>query len=58
VLVLLVPSPAAEEHLAILADAMQMLSDRRFRKRLHASTNPHDAVEIFRDAATERAVSV
>ena len=52
ILVLLVPKPATEEHLAILADAMQLLSDRRFRKRLHASTNPRDTIELFRQAAT------
>jgi nitrogen PTS system EIIA component len=57
VLVLLVPRPATEEHLAILADAMHVLSDRRFRKRLHASTNARDAVEVFREAASERAAS-
>jgi PTS system nitrogen regulatory IIA component len=51
VLVLLVPNPATAEHLVILADAMQLLSDRRFRKRLHASANPRDAIEVFRDWA-------
>jgi nitrogen PTS system EIIA component len=50
ILVLLVPKPATEEHLAILGDAMHLLSDRRFRKRLHASTNQLEAVEVFRQA--------
>ena len=44
-----------EEHLEILADAMQVLSDRRFRKRLHASINPRQIVEVFREAATAAA---
>lgn len=57
VLVLLVPGPATEEHLAILADAMQVLSDRRFRRRLHASATPHEVVEVFRDASTAGAAS-
>ena len=57
VLVLLVPRPATDEHLAILADAMQVLSDRRFRKRLHSSTKPLDVVEVFRDAAPEKAAA-
>jgi nitrogen PTS system EIIA component len=58
VLVLLVPRPASEEHLEILADAMQVLSDRRFRKRLHASVNPSQIVEVFREAATASAASL
>jgi len=58
VLVLLVPRPATEEHLVILADAMHVLSDRRLRKRLRASTNPREAVEVFRMATPERAVTV
>jgi PTS system nitrogen regulatory IIA component len=57
VLVLLVPGPATEEHLTILADAMRMLSDRRFRKRLNASVTPGDALEVFRDATTAGAAS-
>lgn len=57
ILVLLVPRPAAEEHLAILADAMQLLSDRRFRKRLHASTDPRETIELFREAAVSGVTS-
>ena len=52
VLTLLVPKPATEEHLTILADATQLLSDRRFRNQLHASASPHDAIELFRKAAS------
>jgi nitrogen PTS system EIIA component len=55
ILVLRVPKPATEEHLTILADAMQLLSDRRFRKRLHASSNAHEATEVFREAAAAAA---
>jgi nitrogen PTS system EIIA component len=58
VLVLLVPRPATEEHLAILADAMHVLSDSRFRKRLRASTNPRETVKVFREAVADTAVSV
>ncbi|HEY7759875.1 MAG TPA: PTS sugar transporter subunit IIA [Burkholderiales bacterium] len=47
VLVLLVPNPAADEHLRILAEATQMFSDRRFRKRLHASSNRQEVVQLF-----------
>jgi len=57
VLALLVPGPATEEHLAILADAMQVLSHRRFRRRLHASATPCEVVEVFRDATTAGAAS-
>jgi PTS system nitrogen regulatory IIA component len=38
VVVLLVPKPATDEHLAILAEATEMLSDPHFRQRLHACT--------------------
>jgi nitrogen PTS system EIIA component len=58
VLVLLVPRPATEEHLAILADAVHALSDRRFRKRLRATNDPRDIVEVFRQAAPEGAASL
>jgi PTS system nitrogen regulatory IIA component len=47
VLVLLVPSPAADEHLRILAEAAHMFSDRRFRKQLRASTDPQQVVQLF-----------
>jgi len=50
VLVLLVPKPATKEHLAILADALQVLSDRHLRKRLHRSASPRDVIEVFSDA--------
>ena len=40
VLVLLVPQQATEEHLTLLAEAAQMLSDRRLRERLHLCSFP------------------
>jgi nitrogen PTS system EIIA component len=47
VLVLLVPYPASEEHLALLAEASQMFSDVRFRERLHASAHASEVRELF-----------
>lgn len=47
VLVLLVPSPAAEEHLKILAEAAHMFSDRRFREQLRASPNSQRVAQLF-----------
>jgi PTS system nitrogen regulatory IIA component len=47
VLVLLVPQQAADEHLMILADAMQMFSSHRFRKRLHLCNNPQEVKRLF-----------
>jgi nitrogen PTS system EIIA component len=47
VLVLLVPKQATEEHLTILAEAAQMLSDRRFRWRLHLCKNSLEAKRLF-----------
>ena len=47
VLVLLVPSPATDEHLTILAAATHLFSDRRFRDRLEASANPDAAMQLF-----------
>jgi PTS system nitrogen regulatory IIA component len=49
VLALLVPRPATDDHLALLADAMELLSDRRFRNRLHVATSPLEAFEAFRE---------
>jgi PTS system nitrogen regulatory IIA component len=40
VLVLLVPQQATEEHLTLLAEAAQMLSDRHLRERLHLCSHP------------------
>ena len=48
VLALLVPKPATEEHLQILADATQLLSERRTRNRLHGSASAREAYEVFR----------
>jgi PTS system nitrogen regulatory IIA component len=47
VLVLLVPSPATDEHLTILAEAARMFSDRRFRKQVRASVDPQQVVQLF-----------
>ena len=46
VLVLLVPAPATDEHLRLLAEASQMLSDQRFRERL-APRYPQEVVRLF-----------
>jgi PTS system nitrogen regulatory IIA component len=47
VLVLLVPQHATEEHLTILAEAAQMLSDRRLRERLHLCSHPLQVKRLF-----------
>lgn len=47
VVVLLVPKQATEEHLSILAEATQMLSDRRFREQLHRCGQPVQVKELF-----------
>lgn len=46
-LVLLVPKQATEEHLTILAEAAQMLSDRRFRERLDRCEHPLEVKRVF-----------
>jgi len=47
VLVLLVPKVATQEHLDVLAQASQMLSDRSFRERLHECKLPLEAKRLF-----------
>jgi len=47
VLVLLVPKPAADEHLELLADATEMFSLRRFRERLHACKAAEEVLALF-----------
>ena len=47
ILVLLVPKQATEEHLRILADATQLLSNWRFRENLHLCRNPIDVKRLF-----------
>jgi PTS system nitrogen regulatory IIA component len=47
ILVLLVPKQAAEEHLTILAEAAQMLSDRRFREQLHLCRHAPGVKQLF-----------
>lgn len=48
-LILLVPEQAAEEHLQMLAEAAQMLNDRRFRDRLHDQSDPAGVYQAFVD---------
>ena len=47
ILVLLVPMQATEEHLRILAEATQMLSDQRFLERLHLCTGPREVKRLL-----------
>jgi PTS system nitrogen regulatory IIA component len=54
VVALLVPKPATQQHLTVLADAAQLLSSRRLRKRLHACASVREAMEVFRQASATR----
>jgi PTS system nitrogen regulatory IIA component len=47
ILVLLVPKQATEEHLTILAEAAQMLSDRHFREHLRLCSRPLQVKRLF-----------
>jgi nitrogen PTS system EIIA component len=47
VLVLLVPAPAADEHLEILAAAARLFSDSAFRDRLQSTADPLEVVRLF-----------
>jgi PTS system nitrogen regulatory IIA component len=47
VLVLLVPERVTEDHLAILAQAVQLFSDQNFRERLHANQNALAIKRLF-----------
>jgi len=47
VLVLLVPKEAAQEHLDLLAQASKLLSDGRFRDRLHQCKEPLEVKQLF-----------
>ncbi|HYA76604.1 MAG TPA: PTS sugar transporter subunit IIA [Burkholderiaceae bacterium] len=47
VFVLLVPKQATQEHLEILAQVSQMLSDRSFRERLHQCRQAQEAKSLF-----------
>jgi PTS system nitrogen regulatory IIA component len=47
VLVLLVPKQATEEHLLILAEAAQQLSDREFRQRLQTCATREEVKRLF-----------
>lgn len=46
-LVLLVPGPATEEHLSILAEAAQMFSDHQFRERLLVCKRAPEVKRLF-----------
>ena len=48
-LVLLVPERATEEHLQILAEFAQMLSDRQFREQIRASDDAVAVSRLFAD---------
>jgi len=52
ILILLVPKQAAEEHLTLLAEATQLLSERRFRERLHACKDPLEVQQLFQARPT------
>jgi nitrogen PTS system EIIA component len=47
VLVLLVPAPASDEHLRILADATGMFRDADFRVRLRQCGKPDEVKQLF-----------
>lgn len=47
VLVILVPKPANEAHLRILAETTLLFSDTGFRQRLHASKSAGEARQVF-----------
>jgi len=47
VLALLVPHPATDEHLRLLADAAQMFADRRFREQLSAAADLREVTRLF-----------
>jgi nitrogen PTS system EIIA component len=49
ILVLLVPKPATEEHLAILAEASRLFSDANFREHLHQCKQPAVVRQLFVD---------
>ena len=47
VLVLLVPDPATDEHLKLLAEASHLFSDHRFREQLEASADADAVMQLF-----------
>jgi PTS system nitrogen regulatory IIA component len=49
VLALLVPHPATDEHLRLLAEAAQAFSDRQFREKLNAAAGVRDVMRLFAD---------
>lgn len=49
VICLMVPSPATQEHLDLLAEVASLFSDADFRDRLHASASPEAVKELLED---------
>ena len=47
ILVLLVPEPASNEHLEILAEAARLFSDADFRERLRACADAAEVIRLF-----------
>lgn len=47
ILALLVPEPASNEHLEILAEAARLFSDSDFRARLRACIDPAEVIRLF-----------
>jgi PTS system nitrogen regulatory IIA component len=47
ILVLLVPEPASDQHLEILAEAARLFSDADFRARLRACTDATEVIRLF-----------
>jgi PTS system nitrogen regulatory IIA component len=46
-LVLLVPAPATDEHLIMLAEATELFSERRFLANLRSCSNPDQVLHLF-----------
>lgn len=47
-LVLLVPTPATDAHLLLLAEASQVFATRNARERLQAARTPEEVIRVFR----------
>lgn len=54
VVVLLVPSPASDEHLTMLAELAELFSDGGFRERLEVSTATNEVLRHFATWTTSR----
>lgn len=53
ILVLLVPKQAAQAHLSVLAEAVQLFTSPRFRERLQQCSDPHAVRSLFEHGLTE-----